>query len=273
MGARYWDEPSTIEIVFTILNYVACVPVFLAVGGFSIYHFYCLLGNTTTIEGWEKDKVATMVRRGKLQAVGSVSTSETHRLIPIQNLGRRKNIESVLGKNMLLWCWPSSAPGTGLRYELAEGDDGSVSWPPRDPVTQKREEQGEHELVLPSSPWTYENGSVNPDLEPSNSSRRRNVAKRQTKGVSLLPPYHPDYQEGEQVVLEQSEDDSCSDDYSGHPRIRSGSEGYEVRPVDREELLHRYLREVGEEPARYHRYIPTPESDNESDEDTWQKDQ
>lgn len=27
------------------------------------------MGNTTTIEGWEKDKVATMVRRGKISEV------------------------------------------------------------------------------------------------------------------------------------------------------------------------------------------------------------
>jgi palmitoyltransferase ZDHHC6 len=35
----------------------------------SIYHFYCLLGNSTTIEGWEKDKATIMVRRGKIQEV------------------------------------------------------------------------------------------------------------------------------------------------------------------------------------------------------------
>lgn len=35
----------------------------------SLYHFYCILGNTTTIEGWEKDKVATLIRRGKIREV------------------------------------------------------------------------------------------------------------------------------------------------------------------------------------------------------------
>ena len=35
----------------------------------SLYHFYCILGNTTTIEGWEKDKVATLIRRGKIRAI------------------------------------------------------------------------------------------------------------------------------------------------------------------------------------------------------------
>lgn len=37
--------------------------------GSSIYHFNALMKNTTTIEGWEKDKVATLVRRGKIQEV------------------------------------------------------------------------------------------------------------------------------------------------------------------------------------------------------------
>lgn len=75
------------QMIFIILNFATCIPVLLAVGGFrsvrsaypygigihsfyrSIYHFWMLFGNTTTIEGWEKDKVATLVRRGKIQEV------------------------------------------------------------------------------------------------------------------------------------------------------------------------------------------------------------
>jgi hypothetical protein len=69
-----------------VLNYVTCVPVLLCVGGFryelrffvffetradlnSLYHISCLLNNTTTIEGWEKDKVATLVRNGKIREI------------------------------------------------------------------------------------------------------------------------------------------------------------------------------------------------------------
>ncbi|GLB35853.1 putative mediates the reversible addition of palmitate to target proteins, thereby regulating their membrane association and biological function [Lyophyllum shimeji] len=256
--ARYWDEPSSVELVFMILNFVACVPVLLAVGAFSLYHLYCLLGNSTTVEGWEKDKVATMVRRGKLREVK----------FPY-NLGWRRNVESVLGKNPLLWCWPNPAPGNGLKFELAGGDDGAV-WPPRDPTMVHREGT-DKEFVLPSSPWTYENGSLNPDLEPSNSGRQseaRRRTKRPTTGVSALPPYHPDYQEGAELALDtSSEISSGEDDYAPRSFVRAGSEGYEVRPVDREELLRRYLEEIGEETGRYHRYIPTPDSESESEDD------
>ena len=34
----------------------------------------------------------------------------------------RRNIDSVLGPNPLLWCCPSVPPGNGLKYPLADGD-------------------------------------------------------------------------------------------------------------------------------------------------------
>lgn len=79
---------STTELIFTILNFVFCIPVIVMVGMFrcvyahtrspispshatipSLYHFYCVATNTTTIEAWEKDKVATLIRRGKIREV------------------------------------------------------------------------------------------------------------------------------------------------------------------------------------------------------------
>ncbi|KAJ7597463.1 palmitoyltransferase PFA4 [Mycena floridula] len=248
-GARYWDQLSTVELVLIILNYVACIPVLMSVGIFSIYHFLGLLGNSTTIEGWEKDKVATMIRRGKIREVK----------FPY-DLGRRKNIESVLGPNPLLWCCPTRTPGTGLKYEYTAGDEFDEAWPPRDKY--------ETDLVLPESPWTFEGGSVNPDLRPSNSRIRETQSgqsrRRRPVGASALPPYHPDYTEPDIVYESSSEED-----YVDSPRsfVRSGSEGYEVRQDNREEMLHRYLREIGEVPERYHRYIPEPDSEDDEDDD------
>ncbi len=34
----------------------------------------------------------------------------------------RRNIDSVLGTNPLLWCCPAAPPGNGLKYPLADGD-------------------------------------------------------------------------------------------------------------------------------------------------------
>lgn len=48
-------------------------------------------------------------------------------------------------------------------------------------------------------------------------------------------------------------------------RGRRGSEGYEVRPVSREQMLRQYLESVGENYDRYIRYIPEPESESETE--------
>lgn len=52
-----------------VLNFATCAPVWVCVGMFSLYHTYLAMGNSTTIEGWEKDKVATLVRRGKIREI------------------------------------------------------------------------------------------------------------------------------------------------------------------------------------------------------------
>ncbi|CAE6476095.1 unnamed protein product [Rhizoctonia solani] len=109
-ASGFWQGPSTRELVFLILNYAACTPVLLLVGGFSLYHFYCLASNQTTIEGWEKDKVARLVRRGKIHDVK----------FPY-HLGARKNIRAVLGESAWLWCWPQRMRGSGLSFLVADG--------------------------------------------------------------------------------------------------------------------------------------------------------
>ena len=63
------EEPTLQDMLFLIFNFAACAPVWLCVGMFSVYHLYLASGNSTTIEGWEKDKVATLVRRGKIHDV------------------------------------------------------------------------------------------------------------------------------------------------------------------------------------------------------------
>ncbi|KAF5388519.1 hypothetical protein D9757_004693 [Collybiopsis confluens] len=263
LNVNYWDSMPAVEFVLIILNLVACIPVLLSVGAFSIYHFNGLMNNTTTIEGWEKDKVATM------------------------HLGRRRNIESVLGSNPWFWCWPTRTPGNGFRYELTEGEGVLVelstireeyereedseeqvqgSWPPDDP-TRPYFEEAEGEFKLADSPWTFENDGVNPDLQPSNTKLRKDSFTRRRKardaaGYSTHPPYHPDYQGSEDAV-------SSSEDDQNHrlERIRKGSEGLEFKPADREEMMLRYLEQIGETPGRYQRYIPQVESESENEED------
>jgi len=147
-------------------------------------------------------------------------------------------------------------------------------WPPRESDINGSS-MHTSSITNNTSPWTYKNDSLNPNLQPSNShSRRRGASQNSIPGASSLPPYHPDYREGDQGVYtpDRYEGDSeSSDEEESAPRgrlhIRRGSEGYEIRPEGREEMLRQYLTELGEEPGRYFRYIPQPDSDRSASED------
>jgi palmitoyltransferase ZDHHC6 len=112
-----------------VLNYVCAVPVLVSVGLFTLYHLNALARNTTTIERWEKDKAATLVRRGTLR---EIKFPYVPRLLfhagsyaePIvQDLGRRKNIDAVLGSRPACWCCPGApARGDGLRFAVLASD-------------------------------------------------------------------------------------------------------------------------------------------------------
>jgi len=183
----------------------------------------------------------------------------------------------------------------------------SSSWPPQDPTAYRPHSdyllQSHHDnsdsegegraLHLPASPWTYANGSINPNLQPSNAYRR--ASKKTKRGrktdrscvpIASVPPYHPDYVDpssdsgvpppapgDESSSASEGEEEADSDDYdldvsgaSGH-RVRRGSEGYEVKPADREEILRRYILSRGEEVGHYKRYVPeraTPPSESDT---------
>lgn len=111
----YWREPSTRELIWLVVNYALCIPVILLVGIFSGYHFYCVSINQTTIESWEKDRTATMVRRGRIRKVKYP-----------YNLGFWRNVRQVLGDNPLWWCLPGGPRASvetdeGLKYPVADG--------------------------------------------------------------------------------------------------------------------------------------------------------
>lgn len=64
---------------------------------------------------------------------------------------------------------------------------------------------------------------------------------------------------------------SSEDEYDEEPEerrfIRRGSEGYEVKSIDREEMLRRFIEGRVHEPGRYNVYQPEPASGPESEED------
>ncbi|EGF99803.1 uncharacterized protein MELLADRAFT_40044 [Melampsora larici-populina 98AG31] len=106
----YGPPPTTTEMLFLITNYVACMPVVLAVGVMSLYHLWSLLNNTTSIEGWEKENAQKLRRKGRINQF----------TFPF-SLGVFRNIQAVLGKNPLLWFWPQRMRGDGLSFPVQSG--------------------------------------------------------------------------------------------------------------------------------------------------------
>jgi len=266
-------SPTTWQVVWCALNFAACIPVLVAVGLFSLYHFYLLATNTTTIEAWEKDKVAMLVRRGRIEKIK----------FPY-NLGVLQNIRYVLGSNPLVWCWPTlRVQGDGLSYPVEAGTEEHVQylWPPKDPTSYYEPRP------LPETPWTYGSG-VNPHLEPSNARLRSKASSRNTAGnqggaremdsftrfLKSLDNDEPDSRTpspassdldsganiddgaiqarrqprtGDQISDEEADSDAY-DTKTGRPKARRGSEGWEVKPLTpwaREEIVRKYAARRG----------------------------
>ena len=137
-------------------------------------------------------------------------------------------------------------------------------WPPRDPALESQKP-----FKLPDSPWIYENGDFNPALRPSNA-RPRPIDERSSARAytSALPPYHPDFEHDAYPLQPYSTDsDTKGEEGPRGVKVRRGSEGYEVRPVNREEMLREYI-ESEIERGRYQVYQPEDEvyaEDYESD--------
>lgn len=155
------------------------------------------------------------------------------------------------------------------------GIEPQQAWPPPDPT-----EHGA-EWTQPASPWTYNNDGPNPALLPSNSHTPQHLRarKRPASGISAVPPYHPDYEPEQEHEYGQVDYDDDGDDgerfaeyekglrQRGAHRVRRGSEGYEVRPINREQLLAEFIATRGQETGHYRRYVPEPSSEPGSGEE------
>ena len=199
----------------------------------------------------------------------------------------KRNIEAVLGYNPLLWCWPRPPLGSGLKYDLTENEGVSQHFLTLthsdsplagEPCPLELETSSPCQDLQSASPWTYQDEGFNPALQPSSAARRQasSVASKRRSCIpegddsSHVPPYHPEYDQGNENALDDDDDDDeSSDDGSSYGRahVRRGSEGYEVRSINRENLLQRYLEDLGEKPGRYVRYISQPDDHDENDDD------
>ncbi|KOS13108.1 hypothetical protein Malapachy_16210 [Malassezia pachydermatis] len=232
----YWNfyhvmpRPSTMEAVMIVLNYMLGIPTIALVTFLTLYHYYLLATNTTSIESWEKDRVARQIRRGQIPFTR----------FPF-DVGCWPNICAVLGPHVLLWPWLRRSPGDGLHFDVSSKDsDAQYAWPPQDPRTYLQHRRRRHRPKL-MSPFTYGDEQLNPNLQASRQGHTQPQAQAHAT-LRHRPPmadadttaamddgFYDSYSsEGE------SDHDSASEHEmavpSGTVRVRRGSEGFEVRP-------------------------------------------
>ncbi|KAM0755032.1 zf-DHHC-domain-containing protein [Meredithblackwellia eburnea MCA 4105] len=295
-------DPTVPQVVMLILNYTLCVPTLFAVGLFSLFHFWSVGTNTTTIEGWEKDKVVTLKRKGKIRDFKYP-----------YNLGIVSNFKSVLGDNPFFWCWPQKMHGTGLKYPVAKGvnPQAQYDWPPRDEFEEREREAAKRDRaaarahLASQNAFTYGGDDLNPNANETFQQHLRN-RRPQKANVS---PFHPDFQppsgseedddDDDDVPLgrlastfrryqlsgslDQDSEDTGIGEAAPAVRVRRGSEGYEVRPkniaeqlseVDWDRYEDEYVSDYSVDEdgdrrrrgPRYNYYVREPASEEDSSE-------
>jgi palmitoyltransferase ZDHHC6 len=167
-----------------------------------------------------------------------------------------------------------------MTHGIHTGIELPQEWPPSDPTDRYIE------CTQPDTPWTYDNDGPNPALVPSNSHSAQQLRARKrggrggrsrSLGVSAVPPFHPDYEPAHDREDHGDDGDDGGErfaEYEDEPgwggtrHVRRGSEGYEVRAIDREQLLEEYIASRGQEEGYYRRYVPEPPSETESESES-----
>ncbi|KAJ3088588.1 hypothetical protein HK102_008406 [Quaeritorhiza haematococci] len=124
----YYTLPATgIELLIMCLNVVLLFVLLFTVGFLSLYQFYYISKNLTTIESFENDRIDELVRRNKIPA--SAGTAES---FPY-DLGMWANLKTVFGREWWLWWLPREAEGDGVHFpvnaRLVAGGK-PITWPP-----------------------------------------------------------------------------------------------------------------------------------------------
>lgn len=208
--------------MFLILNYLMGIPTLALVGFLTLYHYYLVCTNTTSVESWEKDRVGRQIRRGLIP----------YTAFPF-DVGCWPNVTAVMGPHPWRWAWRRGSPGNGLVFAVVGDHDSQYAWPPADP----RARRSRPRRLAPddAAAFTYGDGQLNPALQPSHQRLPQPQATAQLRQRPPLAPAQPAPGDDGMYDSYSSDGDSVSDpdDYiTGRGRVRRGSEGYEVRPPD-----------------------------------------
>ncbi|KAJ5334576.1 hypothetical protein N7452_006979 [Penicillium brevicompactum] len=178
--------------------------ILLVVNGFTTFalgilllrSFWTIGANTTTIETWEIERHATLVRRarvlgGYLEGPGGIRVYIKKQEYPY-DIGIWANIKQAMGgsANVISWFWPLAASPdrrTGWEFETNDFEDPGVSWPPPDP----------DRIPIPASAKPPRNfrmpqyETIQDEIDAFNRRKEEDMKRfQQTSGLQRRKPFH-----------------------------------------------------------------------------------
>ena len=116
--------PSPAQLVFLFLFIITNSVTLFALSLLLARNIWVLCANITTIEGWEIERHATLVRRAKvfggyLDGPNGVKVRIVKHEFPY-DIGIVRNIQQGLGRNPLAWLWPFAltlGDASGLQFK------------------------------------------------------------------------------------------------------------------------------------------------------------
>ncbi|CAG7919387.1 unnamed protein product [Penicillium olsonii] len=202
--------------------------VLLVVNGFTAFALSILLlrslwtigSNTTTIETWEIERHATLVRRarvlgGYLEGPGGIRVYIKKQEYPY-DIGIWANIKQAMGgsANVIGWFWPLAASPdrrTGWEFETNDFEDPGLSWPPPDP----------DRIPIPASakpPYNYrmpQYDTIQDEIDAFNRRKEEDMKRfQQASGLQRRKPFHDRHHRIEYSGSESDDSEASSRNYS-----------------------------------------------------------
>ncbi|QQK47601.1 Palmitoyltransferase pfa4 [Penicillium digitatum] len=205
--------------------------------------------NTTTIETWEIERHATLVRRarvlgGYLEGPGGIRVHIKKQEYPY-DIGIWANIKQSMGgsANFLSWFWPLAATPdrrTGWEFETNDFEDPGVSWPPPDPdrIPIPASARPPGNISMP----TY--ATIQDEIDAFNRRKEEDMKRFQKiPGLQRRKPFHDRYKKGENARGDSDESEpDYGDDLEGEEAWRN-AEGERLRDFGVDEEVEFYDEE------------------------------
>ncbi|KAI1310196.1 Palmitoyltransferase [Mortierella claussenii] len=229
--------------------------VLLAVGVLTIYHFWSMISNTSTIEVWEQEKVEAMIKKGKLRKTK----------FPY-DVGCFRNYRQVLGPRFWLWLWPQQMMGSGTEFEVTDDKDAALIWPPREYQTSKKQDR--------TFISEYTSSSIRQRRNRNLSSLGTPVSPKGVHGVAANDAKHEGRGSGgskRRTRINSGGSGSSRGSTTAVPapfptHVRRGSEGWIVQDLTVQQRAELYDRQ-----QQYQLQHPDHAADNDEEEDEEQE--